>query len=248
MASITDIYNLLEQNAPKILAQSWDNVGLLVKTNTVDIKNVLVALDITPEVVKEAQELNCQLVVSHHPVIFSGLKTLSDTDVCAQLYLKGISAICMHTNLDAANGGVNDVLANMLNITQTEVFAEGCGRIGSVEPITAEDLAKLCKDKFGAGVRCAKADKIIKRLAVVGGSGGGCFEEALNLGADALVTGEAGHHHALDAKRLGITLIAAGHHATEAPILPVLAEQIASAFTQVNTFVSKTDKDPFTYL
>ncbi len=248
MATIAEIYNLLEQNAPKILAQSWDNVGLLVQTNPENEQNVLVALDITHEVVKEAEQLNCQLVVSHHPVIFSGLKTLSEKDVCAQLYLKGISAICMHTNLDATVGGVNDVLAQILNIKETEVFADGCGRIGNIEPTTAENLAELCKTKFGAGVRCAKADKTIKRLAVVSGSGGSYFEEALNLGADALVTGEAGHHNALDAKRLGITLIAAGHHATEAPILPVLAQQIKNAFAEVNTFVSKADKDPFMYL
>ena len=140
MATTNDIYAEMQRYAPLELAESWDNPGLLVDCDR-EVSRVLVTLDITPEVVEEAAAGGCELIVSHHPVIFSPLKKLTPRDVSFQLVQKGISAICMHTNLDAAEGGVNEVLAGIFGMRDWEVFADGCGRVGEVDPITVPELA-----------------------------------------------------------------------------------------------------------
>ena len=221
MTTVQQIYEEMQRIAPLALAESWDNPGLLVDCGG-EVSRVLVTLDITPEVVEEAARKGCGLIVSHHPVIFSPLKKLSGQDVAFQLVKSGISAICMHTNLDAAEGGVNEVLAGIFGMREMEAFAEGCGRVGSIEPVTVPELAKKaqkelasrCNQPFnGPAVQVKFADtgKTVRRLAVISGAGGSLFEDAIARGADCLLTGEANHHHAIDAKRLGLSLIAAGH-------------------------------------
>ena len=151
MATTNDIYAEMQRYAPLELAESWDNPGLLVDCGR-GVSRVLVTLDITPEVVEEAAAGGCELIVSHHPVIFSPLKKLTPRDVPFQLMQKGISAICMHTNLDAAEGGVNEVLAGIFGMRDWEVFADGCGRVGEVEPITVPELARKAQAVLGG--RC----------------------------------------------------------------------------------------------
>ena len=141
MTTIDSIYQEMQRIAPLALAESWDNPGLLVDCGG-GASRILVTLDITPEVVEEAARKGCQLIVSHHPVIFSPLKKLGGQDVAFQLVKNGISAICMHTNLDAAEGGVNEVLGGFFGMREKEAFAEGCGRVGSSDPITVPELAK----------------------------------------------------------------------------------------------------------
>lgn len=141
MTTVQQIYEEMQRIAPLALAESWDNPGLLVDCGG-KVSRVLVTLDITPEVVEEAARKGCGLIVSHHPVIFSPLKKLSGQDVAFRLVKSGISAICMHTNLDAAEGGVNEVLAGFFGMREMEAFAEGCGRVGSIEPLTVPELAK----------------------------------------------------------------------------------------------------------
>ena len=258
MATTNDIYAEMQRYAPLELAESWDNPGLLVDCGR-EVSRVLVTLDITPEVVEEAAAGGCELIVSHHPVIFSPLKKLTPRDVPFQLVQKGISAICMHTNLDAAEGGVNDVLADLFSIRQRTVFADGCGRVGDVEPITVPELAALAQCKLavlcnapdtGAAVQVKFADtgQPVRRLAVISGAGGSLFAEAIAEGADCLLTGEANHHHALDAKRLGLSLIAAGHYATEFPVTAAVAAALRAALPEVEVLVSTENRDPYTYL
>ena len=118
------------------------------------VSRVLVALDVTAETLAEAEQNGCQLIVTHHPVIFHPLKKLSPADLPFQLVQKGISAICMHTNLDAAEGGVNEVLAGIFGMKNWEPFAGGCGRVGEVEPITVPELARKaagCPVQHAAG-------------------------------------------------------------------------------------------------
>ena len=176
-----------------------------------------------------------------------------------QLVKNGISAICMHTNLDAAEGGVNEVLAGIFGMREMEAFAEGCGRVGSIEPITVPELAKKaqkelasrCNQPFnGPAVQVKFADtgKTVRRLAVISGAGGSLFEDAIAQGADCLLTGEANHHHAIDAKRLGLSLIAAGHYATEFPVTAAVAEKLRTAFPELEILVSEDARDPYTYL
>ena len=127
MITVNQVYEAMQAIAPLELAEHWDNPGLLVDCGG-QMHRVLAALDITPEVVAEAAAKQCEMIVSHHPVIFDPLKKIGPQDVPFQLVQAGISAICMHTNLDAAEGGVNEVLAGIFDMKNMETFAEGCGR------------------------------------------------------------------------------------------------------------------------
>ena len=257
--TVSQIYQEMTRIAPPELAEGWDNVGLLVDCGGT-VKKVLVTLDITPEVVDEAAAKGCELIVSHHPVIFSPLKKLSAADVPFQLVQNGISALCMHTNLDAAEGGVNEVLAGIFGMRAMTVFAEGCGRVGEIDPISVPELAKKAQAELAkrcnlpldgsvpVQVKYADTGKTVRRLAVISGAGGSMFEDALAQGADCLLTGEANHHHACDAKRLGLSLIAAGHYATEFPVTAAVAEKLRVAFPELEVRVSGENRDPYTYL
>ena len=247
--SVQQILALLQTAAPQELALDWDNVGLLVDAGA-PLDGVLTTLDITPAVVREAVENDCQLIVSHHPVIFHPIKRLAAADVPAQLMKNGISAICMHTNLDAAEGGVNDTLSDILGIAADgrESFAEGCGRIGTTMPTTVEALARFCADTLHSGVKYVNGDKPVTRLAEVSGGGGSYLQEAIDRGADCLVTGEAAHHIALLAKERGVGLVVAGHWGTEHAIADVLAARISAAFPQLTVAHAESDKDPYSYL
>ena len=241
MVTVNEIYAEMQRYAPLELAESWDNPGLLVDCG----REVSRVLDITPEVVEEAAAGGCELIVSHHPVIFSPLKKLTPRDVSFQLVQKGISAICMHTNLDAAEGGVNEVLAGIFGMRDWEVFADGCGRVGEVV------LGGRCnRPRSGPAVQVKFADtgRTVRRLAVISGAGGSMFEDALAVGADCLLTGEANHHAAIDAVRLGLSLVAAGHYATEFPVCAAIADRLHAAFPELEVRVSGENRDPFTYI
>ena len=243
------VLEILQQLAPAELACHWDNVGLLVDAGR-PVTAIATALDITPAVVEEAALNGCQLIVSHHPVIFDPLKRLSAGDVPALLLQNGISAICMHTNLDAAEGGVNDTLSDLLGIRDRRNFAENCGRIGTLaKPVTAAQLAALCGETLNTRCKFVEAARPIRTLAEVSGAGGSFLQEAIDLGADCLVTGEAAHHIALLAKQKGVGLVVAGHWGTEHPIARVLAEQLAARLDDtVHIAPALTDRDPYDYL
>ena len=258
MATVQQLYEEMKHIAPLELAESWDNPGLLVDCGG-EVHRVLVALDITPEVVAEAAEKHCEAIVSHHPVIFSPLKKLGPQDVPFQLVQAGISAVCMHTNLDAAEGGVNEVLAGIFGMKDMEIFADGCGRVGEIEEISVPELARKAQEKLASlcnqpengpavQVKLVDSGRSVKRLAVISGAGGSMFEDAVAVGADCLLTGEANHHHAIDAKRLGLSLIAAGHYATEFPVTAAVAEKLRAALPELEVLVSTENRDPYTYL
>lgn len=258
MTTVRQVYEAMQAIAPLELAEHWDNPGLLVDCGG-QMHRVLAALDITPEVVAEAAAKQCEMIVSHHPVIFDPLKKIGPQDVPFQLVQAGISAICMHTNLDAAEGGVNEVLAGIFGMRDWEVFADGCGRVGEVEPITVPELARKAQAVLGGRcnrprsgpavqVKFADSGRTVRRLAVISGAGGSMFEDALAVGADCLLTGEANHHAAIDAVRLGLSLVAAGHYATEFPVCAAIADRLRTAFPELGVRVSGENRDPFTYI
>ena len=256
--AIQTIYEAMARIAPPELAESWDNPGLLVDCGK-PAARALTALDITPAVVEEAKALGCGVIVAHHPVIFSPLKRMDRRDVPFLLAEAGISAICMHTNFDAAEGGVNDILADLFGMREAAPFAGGCGRVGAVDPIAVPALAALAQERLGAfcvpplagpavQVKYADNGRPVRRLAVISGSGGSLFAEALAAGADCLLTGEASHHAAIDAARLGLGLVAAGHYATEYPAAAALAARLQDEVPGLAVFASRENRDPFTAL
>ena len=266
MTTVRDIEQYLYAWAPRELAESWDNVGLLVGDPEAEVRRVLVALDVTPQVVAEAIEKDCQLIAAHHPVMncaWNQVQTVRTDDrqgrVLTELIRHGIAAICMHTNLDAAEGGVNEVLAGIFGMQDWEGFADGCGRVGEVDPITVPELARKAQAVLGGRcnrprsgpavqVKFADTGRTVRRLAVISGAGGSMFEDALAVGADCLLTGEANHHAAIDAVRLGLSLVAAGHYATEFPVCAAIADRLRTAFPELEVRVSGENRDPFTYI
>lgn len=244
-----EILRELKAFAPTELACNWDNVGLLVDAGR-PVSRVLTALDITADVVREAAAQGCELIVSHHPVIFDPLKRIAADDVPALLLQNGISAICMHTNLDAAPGGVNDTLADTLGMAREgrREFADGCGRIGTVPATTAAELARFCAATLHSGVKYVDSPRPVTCLAEVSGAGGSYLQQAIDEGADCLVTGEAAHHIALLAKQKGVGLVVAGHWGTEQAVADVLAARLTAAFPGLTAVHAAADTDPYAYL
>ena len=247
--TVQQVLEILTRIAPPELACGWDNVGLLVDAGR-PVTAITTALDITADVVRDAAAAGCELIVSHHPVIFDPMHRIAADDIPALLIREGISAICMHTNLDAAQGGVNDTLAGLLGMEHCEPFAENCGRIGTLPaPATAAELAAQCNRILGTRCKFVEASRPVTRLAEVSGAGGRYFQEAIERGADCLVTGEAAHHIALLAKQKGVGLVVAGHWGTEHPIAPRLAALLAGQLPDtVRVAPSLADRDPYQYL
>ena len=246
MTTVQQVYEGMQRLAPPELAEHWDIPGLLVDCGGA-VRRVLVTLDITPEVVAEAAAKQCTVIVAHHPVIFDPLKRLCPADVPYQLVQVGISAICMHTNLDAAPGGVNDVLADLLRIENRRDFADNCARIGTLNvPTTAQQLAETCSRMLHTHCKFVEADHPVEKLAEVSGAGGSYLQQAIDEGADCLVTGEAAHHIAILAKQKGVGLVVAGHWGTEHPVVFALADaQTERLPKEVTVAPSLADVDPY---
>ena len=230
--TVSELYRILDERIPASLSCEWDNDGVMcLPEPDREVKSVLIALDITEAVVDCAVADGCDVLISHHPLLFRGVKHMTVDDPVARRTIKlcraGIAAFSFHTRLDAMEGGVNDVLADLLDLMNVIPFGdEGIGRVGTLaEPMSAEAFAATVAERLGVpSVTLADAGKPIRRVAVLGGSGGDDVTAALATGADAYVTGEAPHHWLVDAPEMGLSLIVAGHHATEAPVLDALLD------------------------
>lgn len=265
MATVREIYQYLDGLAPFSLQMDFDNAGFLVGRGDRQVHRLLVSLDITEEVAAEAAELDCQLIVSHHPVIFFPAKSLTDADPTGRTLLAlaehQIAAVCAHTNLDAVHGGVNDALAQKLGLIQIEQLKQdgtdaagrpyGIGRVGNTAgvPMYAPAFAAFVKEALGAnGVRYVDARRPVRRVAVGGGACADMLKDALALGCDTFVTADVKYNGFLDAKALGVNLIDAGHYPTEQVVVPVLAKWLTSGFPKVEVLVTQRHKEAFSYL
>ena len=231
MVTNNDILTSLDTVAPFSLAMDWDNVGLLLDMNNPS-QRILFALDLTPEAVMEARAKGCGAIVCHHPAIFGpGLRRLESRDPIVMAASFGISVFAAHTNWDAASGGVNDVLANLFGLSGTETFG-GIGRMGSCPDCSPDDFARRVKKALGiTALQLESSGVLVNKVAVVGGSGGDFVGAAAAAGCQMLVTGECKHHEALLARRLGISVISAGHYETENPSMYWLAAAVANALS-----------------
>lgn len=241
----------LDELAPYSAAESWDNSGLLVGDPAGRVERVLLALDVSMPVIEEAKERGAQLILTHHPVIFRPLKRLLAGSLPWELARQGLAALCAHTNLDVAQGGVGDALAKALGLADIAPCIPGeggmLGRIGRVDegPVTAACFVREAKGKLGAAVCCcALLPRPVEKVAVVSGAGGDFVREAKEAGADLLLTGEAGHHDFWLARELGISLAALGHYETEAVVLPELQARLGERFPQVEFMRAKRDRSP----
>ena len=262
MAVIADVYRALDCWAPFDTQMDFDNAGFLVGRGERQVSRILVALDVTMEVAEEAHDLGAELIVAHHPVIFHPVKGLTDGDPTGALLLQmaewGIGAVCAHTNLDAAQGGVNDCLAQALGLTGVEQLhqdgvdgqgrAYGIGRVGTApnSGCSAGEFAAWVKEKLGAaGVRVADSGRPVSRVAVGGGSCGSMLSDALAMGCDTFVTADVKYDQFLTAKAQGITLMDAGHYPTEQVVCPSLAEYLQKTFPQVEVRLSQRHREAY---
>lgn len=230
MAKVKDFYGYLNSIAPFETQEDWDNSGMLVGDMNAEVKKAAVVLDITHEEIKKAKAIGADLIISHHPVIFNPIKSVTKGSVPYELVASSINALCCHTPLDIADGGTNDSLAELLGIEVTRTD-DPILRLGTVEPTTAQELAGKIANILNTKVRYADAGKTIKKIAICTGAGCSLIEAAGEI--DAFITGDASHHNFLDCVQAGITLIAAGHYETEIIVVPVLVKKLQAQFPDI---------------
>ena len=255
--TVQTIAEALNRIAPPRLAEEWDNVGLLVGEPNSEVKRILVCLDVSLAAIERAIYLGAEMIVSHHPMIFRPIKNVR-LDLPLGRRLKAlikndIAVFAAHTNLDSAEGGVNDVLAARLGLTDVKPLDQSSeeltlGRLGRLETeMSAREFAGHVKRVLRADfVRLIDAgDFSIKKVGICGGAGAEFISKAKFYGADAFVTGDVKYHEAQAAVDNGIHVIDAGHFATEYPIVEVLAQKIRAEFEQLDVIVFDGESDLF---
>lgn len=262
MATVKEIYRFLDELAPFFMQEDFDNAGFLVGRGEADVRRILVTLDITQAVVEEAVELGCQLIVAHHPIIFHPAKSMTDETVNGRILLmlaeNHLAAICAHTNLDAARGGVNDCLAEKLGLDRVELLEQsgvdaqghpyGIGRVGCAHQsgLSAGEYAQFVKERLGtSSVRYTDNGKPVSRVAVGGGACASMLELARQLDCDTFVTADVKHDRFLEAVGMGINLMDAGHYATENVVCPYLKEKLVARFPDVQVLQSCRDREVY---
>ena len=263
---INKVVDALEQYAPLPLQEGYDNAGLQVGlTETVEVSGALLCLDVTEQVVDEAIEKGCNLIVSHHPLIFRKLARISDENYVQRTVRKAIkndiAIVSMHTNMDAATGGVNFKIAEKLGLKNLNFFAgekevdgvkggEGViGEVSETEGWAADDLVLLLRDKFAVeSVQCNQLlRRPIRRVALCGGAGSFLLDAAIQAGADAFITGEM-HYHEYFGHEQEIQICVIGHYQSEQFTSEIFKSIIEEKCPGVKCFISEINTNPIIYL
>lgn len=240
MSNVNDVLYFLDVLAPFDSSMGFDNTGILIGGKNKRVSKILLTLDVTREAVEKAISVGAELIVSHHPVIFNPMKRISDDSLQYMLIRNDISVISAHTNLDKAEGGVNDALALKLGLTDIQSVESddpeesGLGRIGRISETDVRSFALHVKKSLSADGVEFSGKTPVKYVCVVGGSGGSALSDAKKAGADTLVTGEAKYNHFADALEMGMNLIVAGHYHTENVVLEPLKDYILSTLNDVS--------------
>ena len=264
MATVKEIRDFFEETVPSYLKLDFDNVGMLVGFCETDVRAVLVALDITDEVIKEAAGLGAQLIVSHHPLLFDPLKRVTDDDAIGKKVIRliqnGISAICLHTNLDTAEGGVNDCLMEALGARVTGLLNPhgshpdarpyGVSRLGELpSPVDFGEFLLRTKQRLHCScLRYVEGNRPVHKIACCGGAGGSDMWKAFAAGCDTYVTADLKYDHFLSAKELGLNLIDGDHFCTENVVVPQLKNILAARFPALDIRISAVHKQTVQFI
>ena len=259
---IRQVLSALEQFAPLPLQESWDNAGLQLGLTEADVSGALLCLDVNEQIVDEAISKGCNLIVSHHPLLFRGLKQITDADYVQRCVIKALKndivIASMHTNMDNAQGGVNWKIAERLGLQDCQFFAQkqvdgleaGSGVVGLLpQPMAADDFILMVKRQFG--VECALCNELLRRpirkVALCGGAGDFLLPDAISLGADAFITGEMHYHQYFGyEQRLQICVI--GHYQSEQFTSEIFRDIINKECTGVRTEIAETCTNPILYI
>ena len=235
--TVKDIFEYLNHLYPVSTACDFDNPGLLVGDGNDVVTKALIALDCTFETVNAAKNEGCQLIITHHPVIFSGIKNVVAGSLVYELIKNGISVISMHTNLDIGDGGVNDCLCNELELKDITPYTAMDGyllKYGTIPYVSADLFAESIKQKLGGRVKYIDGGRPIEKGLVCSGSGGDFIEDAINGNFDALVTADIKHHHFLMARDNEVSLFDAGHFETEDICIEPLKNNLQTKFADID--------------
>ncbi len=252
MVNVKAVSDYVNSFAPYDTQCSWDNSGILVGDENKEVKKVGICLDMTEETLAGAINESVDLVITHHPLIFTPQKSFLKDDKAFELAVRGISLISAHTPFDCAEGGVNDVLCELLEIGNVKSVESAevpvpMVRIGDVKEKSSLDFARFVAEKLGTVCRVVDCDNIINKVAVCGGAGMEFLDDVIRQGADAYVTGEMKHHEMLCAKEKGITVIDAGHFESENPSMTALKNKLENHFSQVE-FVLLEQSSPVKFI
>ncbi|MBQ3507700.1 MAG: Nif3-like dinuclear metal center hexameric protein [Clostridia bacterium] len=254
--TIRELYAALEEKLPRSLSCDWDNDGISCCPDyQAAVTGILIALDPTEDAVEEAIQRGCNVLLTHHPMLFRGLKSVDGRDTGSRKVIRmiqnGITAMAFHTRLDVADGGVNDILATRLGLTALEPFGDNSnpagksvGRVGTLpRDMGIDEFIQTVKTALDLpAVVFAGCGKPVRRVAVVGGAGDDDIFAAVAAGADTYITGELRYHQLCDAPYGEMNLIMAGHYHTEAPVLDRLAEICADICPAVPVRIMNTTR------
>ena len=250
--NLIDIIKYFEEKFPKDLAYEWDNVGIQVGTLNIPAKKVLITLDVTKEVIKEAIDKKVNMIISHHPLLFNPLdKIIFDTPrgwIIKNLIKHNITVYSAHTNYDTAEGGMNDEFAKILGLKNPALMDEvdGIGRYGDIETINIKDFINDLKNKLNLdNIKViGSTSREVSRVGISGGSGSKHMYQAKMRGCDVYLTGDVTYHTALDATSLGLTVIDIGHHA-EKIFVDAIYNFLGKQFKEVEFIKSEIDTNPY---
>ena len=252
----------LEQFAPLPLQESWDNAGLQLGLTEAEVSGALLCLDVNEQIIDEAIRRGCNLVVSHHPLLFRGLKQISGADYVQRSVIKALKndivVVSLHTNMDNAQGGVNWKIAERLGLQGCQFFAQkmvdgmetGSGVVGELpSALDARAFIELVKQQFG--VQCAMCNELLERpirkVAICGGAGDFLLPDAVAQGADAFITGEM-HYHQYFGYEQRIQLCVIGHYQSEQYTSEIFRDIIQKECPGVTTCIAETCTNPIVYL
>lgn len=242
--TVNDIFDYLNSLYPVNTACDFDNPGILVGDKSAEVQRAVISLDCTDSSIEKAVENRCQLIITHHPVIFEPLKNVLSDSPVYRLIKNGISVISMHTNLDIGKGGVNDTLCEVLGLKNTEKYSadDGFPLNTGLLPVqmTPEQLAGYIKEKLGGHIKYSSGNKNINRVLVCSGSGGSYFTELIRSGCDAIITADVKHNVFIDAARLGKSVFDAGHFETEDIVINRLNDMLCGHFKNIEFFTDHT--------
>ena len=259
---IKQVLSALERFAPLPLQESWDNAGLQLGLTEAEVSGALLCLDVNEQIIDEAIRRGCNLVVSHHPLLFRGLKQISGADYVQRSVIKALKndivVVSLHTNMDNAQGGVNWKIAERLGLQGCQFFAQkmvdgmeaGSGVVGELpSALDARAFIELVKQQFG--VQCAMCNELLERpirkVAICGGAGDFLLPDAVAQGADAFITGEM-HYHQYFGYEQRIQLCVIGHYQSEQYTSEIFRDIIQKECPGVTTCIAETCTNPIVYL
>ena len=258
---VKDIAKAIEDFAPKNLQEDYDNTGLQVGDPDMQVSAVLLCLDVTEDILAEARRRQCNMIVSHHPLLFSGLKHVTGATPTERIVIEAlrhnIAIYASHTNLDSAREGVSYEIAHSLNIHDIRVLApnpsdpqSGLGIIGDITPTPKLEFLRKVKDTLNVAHLKYSAQSpqiVIRRVALCGGSGASLIRHALEAGADALLTGDLKYH---DFTSYGYAILLAdiGHYESELCTKKIFSRIIREAYPECVTYFAESESNPVAYI